>query len=463
MGFIQDIPPPFGHQERTTQFLISRPYAFDMSDPGTGKTRSGLDAISFRRRHGELPALVLAPKSILLPAWGMDCAKFTPHLSYSIATAQNRAKAFAQDVDLYITNHDAVKWILKQGPKFLARFGQLYVDESTAYKNRQSQRSQALKRIATHIPVRVLMSGTPNPLTVLDLWHQVLLLDGGQRLGNNFFRFRMAVCAPTQTGPRPEMVEWSDKPGAQEAIADMLRDITIRNKFEECVDVPPNHTFSVNFEMTTTHRRHYETLRKHSVIELSSGDITAINAGAITNKLLQAASGAVYDSDGKVHALASDRYELVLDLVQQRADPCVVAFVWTHQRDALVAEATARKLRFRVIDGEANDTERQDAVQLFQNGMLDVLFAHPMSAAHGLTLTRGRTTIWTSPIYDAERFQQFNRRIYRAGQTAKTETILVTAADTLEAGVYDRLSGKLSRMNDLLSLVQLHDGLRPAA
>ena len=165
------------------------------------------------------------------------------------------------------------------------------------------------------------------------------------------------------------------------------------------------------------------------------------------------ASGSVYDVDGTSAIASTDRYELVLELAEER-ESCVIAFNWTHQRDQLLALADKKKIKYALIDGTVKDLDRQKAVKDFQAGKIKILFAHPMSAAHGLTLTKGTTTIWPGPIDDAERFQQFNRRIYRAGQTRKTETIMVAANDTLDASVFERLNGKVSDMTDLLEILE---------
>ena len=100
---------PFEHQTITTDFINKNDRCLITSDPGTGKTRSVLDAIANR----ESRILVLAPLSILEASWGDDIEKFTPNLTYVVAYAKNRAKAFAGTEQVVIANHDAVKWILK--------------------------------------------------------------------------------------------------------------------------------------------------------------------------------------------------------------------------------------------------------------------------------------------------------------------------------------------------------------
>ena len=177
-----------------------------------------------------------------------------------------------------------------------------------------------------------------------------------------------------------------------------------------------------------------------------------MNAGARVKKLLQLVSGGIYDEEGKVTYFHQNRYDLIIDLIKARKHS-LVAFNWKHERDALIKLAESQKISYEVIDGDVPPKKRVDIVQRFQAGQLQVLFAHPQSAGHGLTLTKATTCIWCSPTYNAEHFQQFNRRIHRAGQNKKTETILIAAKDTWETKVYDKLNGKLGRMENLLHIL----------
>lgn len=448
------IPELFSHQNETKQFGLVTPRVFDISDAGTGKTRAWLEVLRARFKIQGGKALVLAPKTILKTAWANDIRKFTPELTYSIAYAHNRKKAFEADVDIYITNHDAVKGLLKNKKQWLEgrNFHTLVIDESTAFKHRTSQRSQALRKLVSLFTYRTALTGTPNPNGLTDLWHQVLLLDDGNHLGNSFWRFRGTVCAPRQIGPSPQHLVWEDIDGAAEAVADLLSDITIRHVFEDCTDIPANHAYTVDFELSTKHRHAYDTLKEHAILLLKEGGVTAFNAGILATKLLQLASGAVYDENGVAQLFDTGRYELVLDLATQR-DQCIVAYNWRHQRDELVKLAKAQDIRYGIIDGSVSASARNQVIEHFQAGLIRIIFAHPASAGHGLTLTRGRATIWASPVYNAEHFVQFNKRIYRIGQQHKTETILVIAENTLDVEVAAKLMGKIEKMDDLLEML----------
>jgi len=445
------IPDRFAHQEETRQFGMVNPRVFDMSDAGTGKTRAWLDVLDHRFKLMGGKALVIAPKTILKTAWADDIRKFTPHLTCSLAYASNRLQAFNHEAQIYITNHDAVKWLLKR-PQLLDGFHTIIIDESTAFKHRTSQRSAALAKFIHRFPYRTLLTGTPNPNGLLDLWHQVFLLDDGEHLGDSYWRFRSTVCESKQVGPSPQHIQWRDAEGAAEAVASLLEDITIRHVFEECLDIPENHEYSVAFTLNKEHRKAYEILKQHSVLELKSGGLSAFSAGVLATKLLQLASGAVYDDQRIVQLYSTDRYDLVLDLVEQRSQ-CIVAFNWSHQRDHLIDLARKRGIKYGLIDGSVSDKKRIEYIEHFQAGLITLLFIHPNSGAHGLTLTKGVATIWASPMYNAEHFIQFNKRIYRAGQTQRTETILVLAEDTIDVTVAEKLMSKVYKMDNLLEML----------
>jgi len=462
--FIREIPPYYEHQNKTLALLREQDRFFDTSDPGTAKTRPALAAFIERRTAGGKKCLVLAPKSILQPAWGNEIDKFFPGTSYMVAYATNRKKAFLDhDVDIYITNHDAAKWLLntKNIPKkYWDDFDTIIIDESTAYKHANTQRSKAAYGLAKKMQYRECMTGTPNPNSITELWHQVKLLDDGKALGTSFWKFRSIVCEPRQTGPSINHLTWEDKAGSEVVVYDRIDAFSIRHKFEECVDIPPNKVTEYYIDLPPALRKHYDSMVDMAATLLDSGQLlTAVHASAVHQKLMQIASGAVYtnllspDSENPHVVLDDGRYELVMDLAEAR-EQCVVAFNWRHQRLGLEKAATKRGRKYRIIDGTVLDKHRIEAVNLFQAGEIDDIYAHPQSGGHGLTLTKGTTTIWTSPTYNAEFYKQLNHRIYRSGQTRKTETIHIIARNTYDENVYAKLGKKLTSMQLLLDLLQ---------
>jgi SNF2 family DNA or RNA helicase len=449
-GMIRKIPPLFPDQKKSVERELKVERVMDLSEPGTGKTRVRIEVFAKRRVAGSGCALVFAPKSLLRAAWEADAKRYAPWMGVSCAFASNREEAFEAKADMYVTNHDAVKWVAKQPPSFFKKFDYLVIDESDAFKHHTSQRSKALNKIKKHFKYRCIMNGVPTPNGVCDIWNQANIVDDGKRLGTSFFGFRAAVCTPEQVGPQPNMVKWIDRPGAEEQVALTLKDISLRNTLK---GVPANHKYTVPFYMDKKHMAVYDEMEREAIVQLQSGQITAVNAAAVSTKLLQIASGAVYDENGDYHVISPARYELIADLIEARRHT-VVFFLWTHQRDLLIEQMKKRGLTYMVIDGSVSDKQRLENVQMYEAGMFRTCFLHPKSAAHGLTLVRGKATIWPSPTHDLAWWLQGNKRIDRTGQTEETETLSVLAQGTYEEKVYARMGDKNVKLIDLLRSIE---------
>lgn len=456
---------PWPHQLYTANFAVENELCFDMSDPGVGKTSAHLLAYNERRKQGySQRLLVVCPKTLMTSAWAAEIERYFPHLTYSIADAKNRIAAFKLKTHIVIMNTDGVKAIVQLKNKkwvttpdfapYMSDFTDLIVDESTSFKHATSQRSKSMWRLSKLFTNKALLTGTPNSNSVTELWHPMLILDGGKRLGDNFFAFRNSVQSSEQVGPSTNMVKWHDKPGALEAVFNLIQDVTVRHAFEDVMThVPANHVARYDFDLNTKLMRQYRLLEQTCVIDLADANVTAVHAAALRTKLLQLASGAVYTEEGKYTVLDTQRYELGCDLIEQY-NHSIVFFNWKHQRDQMSAMLTARGIKFAIIDGNVNQASRDQIVIDFQDGLYQTILLHPRTGAHGLTLTRGEACILLSPIYEADLLKQAIHRIYRGAQNKVTNTILVQARNTVEDIVYDRRLAKTTNMNDFLQLVE---------
>lgn len=249
------------------------------------------------------------------------------------------------------------------------------------------------------------------------------------------------------------MLKWVDRDGAELAVTALLADITIRHRLEDCTDIPPNFEYTRRYGLSPTHYAQYRKLEETSILAIKDRTVNAVNGAVLYNKLLQVASGAVYDDSGGYSILDNGRYELVLDLVEERRQS-IVFFNWEHQRQCLVAEAEKRGISYAIIDGENRNIHvKNEIVRNFQKGFYRVLFIHPQSGAHGLTLTAAKSTIWASPTYNLEHYHQGKKRIHRAGQDEKTETIVLVAPNTIDEVAYAACLSKQGRMSTLLELL----------
>lgn len=431
----------------------SRRGVLNTSDCGTGKTRGVLDFLCDLKMAEKLPpVLVFAPLSILEPAWAEDCKTWTPNLTVEACYAAKRKKHLEAEVDIHVINHDATKWFMEHSnndmyEKFKGCI--LVIDEFTAYKNIDSQRTKATLILARNASLVIELSGTPNPKSVLDLFSPALIADGGAALGRSFYAFRNKYTVPEQTGPRPEMRKWIQKEGALEEVSKKLRPITIRFPAK---DVPLNVKRTVKVKLPPKALKAYEDMVNSDFMMNEDGTpISAIHAAARATKLLQLCTGAVYNEEGEIVKFHSERYELVATLVRE-VEHSLVAFNWRHERVELERLFKKAGITYAVIDGTVKAKDRPQIVADYQNGLYDTLLCHPQSAGHGLTLVKGTRTIWSSLNPNAEFFKQFNHRIDRKGQTVETETICICAEGTREEDVFESLQ---SKYNDIVTLLQV--------
>jgi len=446
---------PMKHQQQSLDHAERVSRVLDLSDAGTGKTAVAVWHFGKMRKRKKGALLVICPRTLMHNVWAMEFQKLYPEFTVSVAGAANREKAFKADADVYVTNFDAATWLAKRPASFFARFYMLVIDELTAYKNKDSQRSRALARIVQHFECRRGLTATPIGESVTDIWHQAYLIDDGVHLGKEFYKFRGTVCSPvTQTIAGRKITEWEDIEGAEEAIYGVLLDMTVRHQKEKCTDIPPTFYTHVEYELSKRQRELYDEMLYGRVLKKEhgiTGKITGKHGGLVAAKLSQICSGAVYDDDKLVELIDVGRYELVMELAAQRVRP-VIFYEWRHQLDELMKQAKARGLRYGSANGSTSDRERDQLFADYQAKRLDGLILHPDIAAHGVTLTAGTSIIWPQPIRQIEPFVQANQRQARIGQKFKTEIVMVQAKDTVEEAAYGVLMERDAKLSKLLAL-----------
>lgn len=445
------------HQVETFEFVSSRDRTFCTSSPGVGKSLPHAKiAEHFIKNEGGTKVLVVCPKTLMRTTWSHEFANFVPTLSVGIAEAPeaNRKEVFEGSFDVVILNTDGVTWLNEQKEswvkKVLGSKAMLVIDESDSYKNPNAKRTKAIIKLAKHFHRRHLLSGTPSPNSIIELWPQAFILDDGVRLGKRYTAFRNVMQYPVNKGP---FVNWVDKPEASKIAYGLLSDLIIHHEFDDVMtQVPAMQHQVLYYELPKKHKKYYDDMRKEEYLTHKGKVISAVNAGALANKLLQISSGAVYNDQGTWNTFDSGRYELIADLVQQRKHS-IVFFLWKHQRAELEKEFTKRGLKYAIIDGSVKSTaERARVIAQFESGELDTFLLQPLSAAHGVTLIKADTVIFASPIYQGNLFKQAIARIRRGLQRQYTQSITIVGKDTQDEHCYQVFSGKLSRIEAMNNL-----------
>ena len=257
--------------------------------------------------------LVIAPLRVARDTWPAEIQKWD-HLSdldisVIVGSVKERTAAVNSNTMLYVVNRENVKWLIEYYEKNGRRwdFDCVVIDELSSFKNHQSQRFKWLRKVRPYVRRWIGLTGTPTSNGLMDLWAEIGILDGGERLGRFIGRFRDAYFKPGSLNPATGVVfSYVPRPGAEEQIYDRISDITISMKATDHINMPECVYVNHEVEMSAAERKLYDQLKTDLIIPTEDGDIDAANAASLSNKLLQMSNGAVYDENNKILSKESD-------------------------------------------------------------------------------------------------------------------------------------------------------------
>lgn len=437
------------YQRYAIDYIVEHKKAGLFLDMGLGKTVITLSAIAeiMLNRFEVAKTLIIAPKRVAESTWPREISKWDHlrHLKYSLVlgTEKERKAALDKAAHLYIVNCENVPWLVQQGS---FDFDMLVIDELSSFKSPKALRFKALKKVRASLPRIVGLTGTPAPNSLLDLWPQVFLLDGGERFGRFIGKFRDTYFVPDRRN-RQIVFSYKPKPGAEKAIYKRLEDLCFSLKTRGHVKMPElikqNHLVSLDGK----ERKLYERLKEELVLECGGEEISAANAAVLSNMLLQAAGGAVYKEQSKDYVRLHDRKLEALEdlLAAQNGKSLLVAYWFKHEFERI----KARFPKARAIDSP-------EAIEAWNSGKIEIGLIHPASAGHGLNLQEGGSSlVWYSLTWSLELYQQANARLYRQGQRDKTVLIThIVAEGTMDERVLLALEKKELGQDRLIEAVR---------
>lgn len=389
-------------------------------DMGLGKTVTTLTAIRELKynRFAVRRVLVIAPKKVAEGTWTREKDKWDHtrilRVSPVLGSQAKRIRALNTPADLYIINRENVCWLVDYYRNSWP-FDMVVVDESSSFKSHSAKRFKALAGVSGKIARMVELTGTPSPNGLEDLWSQVYLLDGGERLGKRYTQFRERYFQPDRRGADGMVYSYAAKPGTEQSILDKISDICISMKAEDYLQLPDITYHEIPVELDAKAEKAYRELERKMVLELpEEEEISATSAAALSNKLLQLANGAVYDEDRSVHEVHGCKIEAFLELVESlQGKPVLVFYNFQHDRERILKALSGSGLRVR----ELKTTRDEDD---WNAGQIDVLLTHPASSAYGLNLQQGGNhVVWFGLTWNYELYTQANKRLHRQGQTEK--------------------------------------------
>jgi len=409
--------------------------------PGLGKTITTLTII-VEQMQGK--TLIIAPKRVAETVWDVEVSKWE-HLkklrvSKILGTPTQRLQAIKKEADIYLVNLENVAWLLEQEP----HFNNLVIDESSRFKDSSTKRFKALKKHLKSFQRRIILTGTPTPQGLADLWAQVGILDLGTRLETSLTKFRDKYMLPDQMNRHTRVVyNWKMKHGADETITNKISDICFSLKAEDYLQLPSCTSLYHKIEIDKNVRTKYDQLRKDMVANIGKERITAPTAASLAGKLLQFTSGAIYGEDGQTQDVHSAKVERLESIMEESSSPTLVFYHFKH---------SLNRLRLQFPQAVVLD---DDNIEAWRNGKIRMLLAHPQSGGIGINLqcNVGDTaqTVWFDLPWSSENYIQANARIYRQGQEKPVIIHHLVLSNSIDEHVIKVLEGKINLQEALLN------------
>ena len=410
-------------------------------DPGLGKTLTTLTVADTLRGFGEVyKTLIVAPLRVVHNVWPQEIDRWGFNFKVSIVSSPVSKKR--------IEALNAERW--KDPKQYVPGFDLLVVDESSKFKNWSAKRTPALCRLAEKIPNRLILTGSPAPNSMTDLFSQIRILDGGEALGKTKTYFNAHFC--TKGGFRGR--EWIiDGDKAERGIEAAISPIVYRLSADDCLDLPPLLRNKVNVDLPPAVFKAYRQIERELFTLLDNGEkLTATNAAAKYILCQSIANGGAYKGDDfgnrdeiHVHDAKVDAVEEIIDELQGKA--AIVVYQYNHDLHRL----QKRFPKAPVIKGGLRQTDADRIFKDWDNKAIPVLLCQPQAMSHGLNMQKGgNDIIWLGLTDSLETYEQTNCRIFRQGVVGPVRVHHILANGTVDAVKYQRLKDKDQKQTALL-------------
>ena len=449
---------PHAYQAFCINYIKTHPVSALFLDMGLGKTVITLTAIRDLMLDELLvtKTLVIAPLRVARDTWPAETCKWD-HLndldiSVIVGDLRVRESAVSKSALIYVINRENIKWLVEYYERNGIRwdFDCVVIDELSSFKNYHSQRFKWLRKMRPFVKRWIGLTGTPSSNGLMDLWAEIGILDGGQRLGRFIGRYRDAYFKPSSMNPSTGVVySYAPREGAEQQIYDRISDITISMKALDYLEMPECVYVNHEVQMSDQEKKLYDQLKSDLIIPLEDGDIDAANAAALSNKLLQLSNGAVYDENGIVRVVHKRKLEMLEDMIEAaNGQPVLIAYWFKHDHQRIMEHLTA-------CGYSPRDIRESEDIKDWNTGKMAVALIHPASAGHGLNIQEGgHILIWFGLTWSLELYQQTNARLWRQGQRDTVTIHHIVCENTVDEDVLNALSSKNVTQEKLIAAVK---------
>lgn len=421
------------------------------AEMGLGKTACALAVIDhFMYKEFSIGrTLIIAPKTVAESVWSDEAQKWEDFRHLRIVkvmgTEKERLAALREKADIYITNVDNVSWLVTH---YLTDwpFDLTIVDELSCFKSGDSKRFRSLRMVRPYMDRFIGLTGTPAPNGLQDLWSQLYLIDLGKRLGETETFYRHNYLYPEKVMQHGK-IKWGITELNSKRVYKQVEDVCMSMREADYLKLPPlifqDHRIKLPKAVMQKYAEFEETLVL-DWLEREGDEITAANAAVLTGKLLQFASGAVYDNDTArkeyqiIHNHKIDALGEILEAAN--GEPVLVSYQFKHDLARMI-----KKYGGHVFSKTSED------VAAWNRGEYPIMYLHPKSGGHGLNLQAGGCIlVWFSMTWSLEQWLQLNKRLHRLGQDRPVIIHKLISMGTMDTKAALALSKKEGWQTELL-------------
>lgn len=452
---------PKPYQLECIKFGLKKPEAGFFLAPGLGKTSITLFLFKILYKLNLVDAmLVLAKRRIVYGVWRQEVKKWGLPFDVTVVHGPNKLEALECDAEIFLMNYEGLHWLVeKRGrtrvlaehtKRWLEKYPRvmLVVDESSKLRNTRTERFKRLKRILSRFVRRYILTGSPAPKGLLNLFGQVYTLDMGDALGTYITHYRNEYFIPTGYMGHT----WVPQEDAEERIFKKLRPLVKRYGTDQ-LNLPPLTFIDRWVTLPPDARELYTDMKKEMVAYWRQHEITAANAAVASMKCRQIANGGLFLEDEELdiediyrrrrrkdreyRTIHDEKCAELLELLEElEGEPALVAFEFKHDLLRARRYFEINKSEFADAPFIAGGTSDRAALKIqkqWDHGYLPMLWGHPNSVAHGLNLQgKGGIVIYFSMTYDLENYEQFYQRVWRQGQRKRVLAYRLLARNTVD-------------------------------
>lgn len=437
--------PKLAYQQRAIRWGCDNACGGFFIRPGRGKTAIGLSLALELKKRRIRRTLIVAPFRVCRSVWPAELEKWEDFRRLRLVFLHGPKKAalleegLRTETDLFLINPEGLGWLISEIVKLDDfPFDMLIVDESSKFKDSRTQRFKLLSGMLEFFRRRYIMTGSPRPNHLTDLFGQMYIVDQGATLGPYFTRFANRYFLKYE-------YELFPKPGAEKEIYRQIAPHAFIVP-EDDKSLPQRTDVRIEIELPPKARAIYDQMESELVVMFKRGKVTAANAAVMSMKCRQIAAGAVYlDTTRKVQITHKEKLEALLDLLEglEGGVSALIAYNFDHERDWLRAELNAPYL-----GGGVSGNKGDELVQRWNRGELPHLLVHPKSASHGLNMQEVRSdVVWYSPTWSYDEYDQLNRRVWRKGRKTPVTVHHIIARDTTDEVAWNAVHSKEEGQN----------------